>query len=60
MVYVGGICNDKEQLNLRKRVSTRDSVLFIVPFSALLNAGCFCLQNTAYTGNDCLVLMNEN
>ena len=43
VVYVGGICNDKEQLNLRKRVSTRDSVLFIVPFSALLNAGCFCL-----------------
>ena len=43
MVYVGGICNDKEQLNLRKRVSTRDSVLFMVPFSALSNAGCFCL-----------------
>ena len=24
-------------------VNTRDSVLFVVPFSALLNAGCFCL-----------------
>ena len=43
MLYVGGICNDKEQLNLIKRVSARDSVLFAAPFSALLNAGCFCL-----------------
>ena len=60
MLYVGGICNDKEQLNLIKRVSARDSVLFAAPFSALLNAGCFCLtEYCIHTGNNCLVLMNE-
>ena len=59
MVYVGGICNDKEQLNLIKRVSTRDSVLFVYPFQHYWMLVVSALQNTAYTGNYCLVLMNE-
>ena len=39
--------------------STADSVLFVLPFSAYRMLVVSALQNTAYTENNCLILMNK-
>jgi hypothetical protein len=48
MFYVRGFCNDKKQLNVikgqaRRIADTVNPAFFVLPFSALQNAGCFCL-----------------